>query len=353
MENKKFDKSLINEISDIKLMMTKIESRSYEGFPHILNEQQIGNCDPPCEFPATCCGIHTGGNPPISYSCCNGICDMSLGCQPHSTGTPPPSGNDGDCDATNTGCRNSQYNNFDAYHACDCAGVWWGAISIGMGDTSCCNNTSTGSPPSGGTPPGGTGSQGSTLTGGHGSCFTAGVKVKMADGTDKNIEDVKIDEEILGQNGVNTVVDYDRPKLGDRKLYSFNGGKAFVTDEHPFMTEGGWKSIDPGETLKENPELTVDILNIGDVIITNSESITIESVESHEGNAEDIVYNFNLDGDNSYYADGYLVHNKQILTKGPQEPVPPKPIVHEGNIPRRKSFLSGRLVPSQTQLRKS
>jgi len=155
-----------------------------------------------------------------------------------------------------------------------------------------------------------TSSGGGGSTGG-GSCFIAGTKVKMADGTDKNIEDVKIDEQILGQNGVNTVVDYDRPKLGDRKLYSFNGGKAFVTDEHPFMTEGGWKSINPGETLKENPDLTVDILNVGDVIITNSESITIESIESHDGNAEDIVYNFILDGDHTYYANNILVHNKE------------------------------------------
>jgi len=161
-------------------------------------------------------------------------------------------------------------------------------------------------------PPAGTGNGGGGETGG-GSCFIAGTKVKMADGTNKNIEDVEIDEEILGQNGANKVIDYDRPKLGDRKLYSFNGGKAFVTSEHPFMTEGGWKSIDPEETLKENPNLTVAILNIGDVIITDSESITIESIESHEGNAENTVYNFKLDGDHSYYADGYLVHNKEIL----------------------------------------
>ena len=147
--------------------------------------------------------------------------------------------------------------------------------------------------------------------GGFGSCFIAGTKVKMADGTNKNIENVEIGEEILGQNGANKVIDYDRPKLGNRKLYSFNGGKAFVTAEHPFMTLEGWKSIDPNETLKENPNLTVGILNIKDTVITDSESITIESIEIHEGNEEDTVYNFNLDGDYTYYADGYLVHNKE------------------------------------------
>jgi hypothetical protein len=142
------------------------------------------------------------------------------------------------------------------------------------------------------------------------SCFVAGTKVIMADGTSKNIEDVKIGDEILAQNGINKVIDYDRPLLGDRKLYSFNNGKPFVTSEHPFMTIDGWKSINPIATFEENPDLNVETLNITDVILTQFDPITIENIDIHDGNADQLLYNFILDGDHTYYADGYLVHNK-------------------------------------------
>ena len=145
------------------------------------------------------------------------------------------------------------------------------------------------------------------------TCFVAGTKVTMADGTNKNIEDVEIGEEILAKDGVNKVMGYDRPLLGSRKLYSFNNGKPFVTSEHPFMTIDGWKSIDPIATFKENPDLNVETLNINDVILTQFDPITIENIDIHEGNTDQLLYNFVLDGDNTYYADGYLVHNKDVI----------------------------------------
>ena len=56
--------------------------------------------------------------------------------------------------------------------------------------------------------------------------------------------------------------------------------------------------------------MSVKKLTVGDVLITDADQININKIEAHDGNSEDTVYNFILEGDRTYYADGYLVHNK-------------------------------------------
>ena len=142
-----------------------------------------------------------------------------------------------------------------------------------------------------------------------GSCFVAGTHVTMADGTAKNIEDIAIGEKLKGETGDNIVVEFDRPTLGERLLFAINDGEPFVTSEHPFKTSDGWKAIDPTETAKET-DMYVEKLNVGDVLITDADQIKVDKIKAHNGNSEDTVYNFILEGDRTYYADGYLVHNK-------------------------------------------
>jgi hypothetical protein len=145
------------------------------------------------------------------------------------------------------------------------------------------------------------------------SCFTAGTKVLMADGTEKNIENVKIGDVLLGSdNSHNTVRGYDQPTLGDRLLYSINGGDYFVTVEHPFMTTEGWKSISPEATHREMPGFELESLSVGDILITATGSVKILSIQEQAGDSKQQLYNFILDGNNTYYANGYLVHNKSM-----------------------------------------
>ena len=93
-------------------------------------------------------------------------------------------------------------------------------------------------------------SQGQT---GYGSCFIAGTKVTMADGTLKNIEDVVVGDKVKGHKEENTVIKLDPTLLATRKLYSFNNNDHyFFTSEHPFMTEEGWKSIKPEKTKERD-----------------------------------------------------------------------------------------------------
>ena len=147
-------------------------------------------------------------------------------------------------------------------------------------------------------------------------CFVQGTAITMADGSTKLIENVEIGDQLLGKDGVvNTVLEYVRPRLGNRLLIAFNGKHPFMTSDHPVsMKDGTWKSIDPVATNSEYPELAdLDItqLVVGDTIATpDSTGFEILSVETHPASEELQLYNFSLDGNNTYVADNLVVHNK-------------------------------------------
>ena len=155
-----------------------------------------------------------------------------------------------------------------------------------------------------------------------GSCFIAGTKVTMSDGTLKNIENVKVGDKVKGHKGDNTVIKLDPTLLADRKLYSFNNNEHyFFTSEHPFMTEEGWKSIKPEKTKeRDGIELYNQLkgeLKVGDKLVTDNGSVEIKDIKSKEINNPGMpLYNFNVSNDSSYIADDYVVHNKGCFIKG-------------------------------------
>ena len=145
----------------------------------------------------------------------------------------------------------------------------------------------------------------------YSSCFIADTYVTMADGTKKPIQDVRIGDVLKGETGNNTVLAFHRPLLGDKLLYSYNGGEYFVTAEHPFMTTEGWKAFNPElAVIEHNLDIEIGQLAVGDTLITEDGYVVLETVDTQSDAADTQLYNFVLDGDNTYYADGYLVHNK-------------------------------------------
>lgn len=144
------------------------------------------------------------------------------------------------------------------------------------------------------------------------SCFIASTRVRMHDQSLKRIDEVKIGEKVIGEYAqINTVIGIERPHLGSRRLYSFNGdGHYFVTAEHPFKTTEGWKSFSPEMTALET-DLEVVVLGTGDEILRFKKSpMLIRYYDKKHDEPDMIVYNLLLDGNNTYYADDYLVHNK-------------------------------------------
>jgi hypothetical protein len=145
-------------------------------------------------------------------------------------------------------------------------------------------------------------------------CFTSDTKITLADGTKKNIQDIAVGDKLKALDGSNTVQALLRPKLGNQSVYSINNGRQFFTANHPFLTTDGWKSIDPVTTKKEIPDLVVTRMTIGDVLITDHGYEIIRSLVPVTAVMNTQLYNFELDGDHTYYADGYVVHNKQNYT---------------------------------------
>jgi len=168
----------------------------------------------------------------------------------------------------------------------------------------------------------------------HNKCFLEGTQVTMADGSEKNIEDVKVGEEILGQNGPNKVLGLHRPlvktKLPDGsfvnlKIVSINGKPRFFSEDHLFAaTDGGWRSINPElsnwlhKKVIERDNLIVTEMKVGDELITLNGPEKIKSLEITDEGPETQLYNFYLRNDNTYYANGYLVHNKDCIIKDTQ-----------------------------------
>ena len=152
----------------------------------------------------------------------------------------------------------------------------------------------------------------STTSGPDHTCFTGDTLVTMADGSEKQIADVKIGEILLGMDGEeNVVLEFDRPTVGGRDIFSFNDGKPFVTHEHPFMTSNGWKSLSPHATKAENSEVEATLLVVGDYLeAIGNPLIELKKIEKHTFDPETPLYNFKLTGNHTYYANGYLVHNK-------------------------------------------
>lgn len=144
------------------------------------------------------------------------------------------------------------------------------------------------------------------------SCFTGDTLVCMASGPDKQIADVLEGDIVLGMGGEeNTVTGIEIPIVGERDIFSFNDGKPFVTIEHPFMTSEGWKSLSPLKTKQETNDVETKLLMVGDYLEgLGSPLVKLEAIEKHQFDPETPVYNLLLAGNHTYFANGYLVHNK-------------------------------------------
>jgi hypothetical protein len=112
-------------------------------------------------------------------------------------------------------------------------------------------------------------------------------------------------------------------------LYSINNSDFFVTAEHPFMTIEGWKSIDPKATDRELPGFKAGYLSVGDTLITATGTVKIISLEKRSSDPMQKLYNLILDGNNTYFANGYLVHNKTMATICDLYPNDPNCIITE------------------------
>jgi hypothetical protein len=139
-------------------------------------------------------------------------------------------------------------------------------------------------------------------------CLAKGTKVTFADGIEKTVEEVSVGDVLKTGNKVNTVREIQITKKGDRYLYSVNHGMLVITQAHPILTQRGWTTIAKESVAKNKggENWASSELEIGDLLIGNNATIKVTSIEKTAiKDAE--TYNFKLDGDNSFLANGVVV----------------------------------------------
>ncbi|MGN4933851.1 Hint domain-containing homing endonuclease [Aeromonas rivipollensis] len=158
------------------------------------------------------------------------------------------------------------------------------------------------------------------------SCFVAGTRILMADGSERPIETLQAGEQVLDQHGqINRILAVERVILGNRRLYGLNRLPPFFTAEHPFLSTRGWVAISPAMTRAEQPTLAVQPLFTGMRILCGPASVAltgnlalaaqpaellVESLYWVDSPSTTALFNLILDGSHSYIANSLIVHNK-------------------------------------------
>jgi intein/homing endonuclease len=150
-------------------------------------------------------------------------------------------------------------------------------------------------------------------------CFVAGTKVTMADGTEKNIEEIEVGDvvkswnEETGEIRDSKVVKLIQPMHDDMLVIRFsNGAVNENTFDHPYyVKDKGWCSHSPTLT-KERYDIDSELFEVGDICYHNNdeelEEVEVISIKENWGEVQ--TYIFELDTDNTFFANGVLVHNK-------------------------------------------
>ena len=170
-----------------------------------------------------------------------------------------------------------------------------------------------------------------------GSCFPAGTKVSIPGLPDlqpdgvivdedpgftqvgewvKNIEDIQVGDRVVSQDEggrqvVSTVTELKTPISTNMCEITYTDGDTLrLTDNHAMSTVEGWKAINPEAARAEIPGLSVGQLEDGDEILrVEGGSSEVESYSCWSERQQ--TYNLKLEGGvNTYFADGYLAHNK-------------------------------------------
>ncbi|WP_066633114.1 hypothetical protein [Desulfolucanica intricata] len=162
------------------------------------------------------------------------------------------------------------------------------------------------------------------------SCFAAGTKVRMADGSLRPIENVQVGDELETPNGGRRVVIVaDIPRAG-RPLYSLPGCTARFTDLHPFRCApgtGGPRNacVDPRRAAMVLPTLHrmgMGRITIGTKLLTYTfdgpQAIVVEGLERYDpemsGENEELVYDLILEPDETGFPDYFAGDdNRQFL----------------------------------------
>ena len=173
------------------------------------------------------------------------------------------------------------------------------------------------------------------------TCFTPDTKLTLADGTQREIQELAIGDELLSLRMPNAQTEEEHPviasdvayadycivELGESELvsakiinmffdfadtYFLINGEIKVTGEHPFFVKipDGFYLPITGQNSEEFWAWEyVRNLEVGQIMYDKDmNEVSIDSIEEIEEEIE--IVNIDVDTNNTYFAEGILVHNK-------------------------------------------
>ena len=158
-------------------------------------------------------------------------------------------------------------------------------------------------------------------------CFLKGTKITLPDRSQINIEDLTLDDEVLTYNidiiseikNKNILCDIKYDKMNGR--FSQSGIRnIWINPTDSYLVINNKLNITKEHIIhfkRDNMYYFkfAKYLQIGDELFTDKDNYeSIESIKEVKGNIN--VYNFELDKDNTYFAENYLVHHYCKLCSG-------------------------------------
>ena len=132
----------------------------------------------------------------------------------------------------------------------------------------------------------------------RGGCFLSGTKITLADGRQKNIEDIKVGDTVLSRDAYRqtaaTASRVTSTHTTTAPGYVIINHSLRLTPNHLLFVNGSWRQAG---SVRVNDTLTTD----------HNQSVTVTSVEWQAGKVA--VYNLTIDTLHTFFADSYWVHN--------------------------------------------
>jgi intein/homing endonuclease len=151
------------------------------------------------------------------------------------------------------------------------------------------------------------------------TCFVSGTKISMEDGSEKNIEDISVDDVVLSYNEEKGIIEpkkvlsLNSPIHDDLVEYTLsNGTKIISTYDHPYYINGLQLASYKPDWTNERYNLPSEVISIkvGDEVnLLNGSTAKIEIILELD-RVETQTYIFTVEGNRNFYANGVLVHNK-------------------------------------------
>lgn len=143
-------------------------------------------------------------------------------------------------------------------------------------------------------------------------CFAKDTRIKMADGSLKQIQNINKGDRVKTENGDAAVTEIisgtERNMIA---IGTSKGNRIMVTKDHPMLTESGWK--------------TAEELNAADILMMEYGKDTIEELYPKEYN--DKIFSIRIDTQEAIIAEGFYTgdFNRQNMPKDKTEAVKASP----------------------------